>query len=244
MYVYSRGGCAQVWSFEGQRLVFSNFFHLVRHLWGARSWGVRGGDFLDVRVRFGAFLEAERLVEGASQLKGINKDLEFKFEITHRRKKNKQLINSIHEQNQKDTEDCAQRIKQKPNILHYTKFCITVASQVLGSHPAFLLLFLGILVLHAAHTGHTSQTVEAGDALARVLPLNSQVWESRATNVKRGKMAKNAKGHPVIVWPFMFSGVFKAPCMTACASSFLVLRASMVSLSSTSSVSYQHMMES
>lgn len=38
--------------------------------------------------------------------------------------------------------------------------------------------------------------------------------------------------------PFMLSGVFKAPCMTAWASSFLTFRASMVSLRSKSSVSY------
>lgn len=48
------------------------------------------------------------------------------------------------------------------------------------------------------------------------------------------------KGDVLKVQPFMFSGAFKAPCMTACASSFLVLRASMVSLSSNSSVSYEH----
>lgn len=79
LYVYSRWGRAQGRSLEGRRLIFSTFFHLVRHLWGARSWGVRGGDFLDVRVRFGAFLEAERLVEGASQLKGINKNLDLRL---------------------------------------------------------------------------------------------------------------------------------------------------------------------
>lgn len=68
VYVYSHWGRAQGWSFEGRWLVFSSFFHLVRHLWGTRSWGVRGGNFLDVWVGFGAFLEAESFVEGASQL--------------------------------------------------------------------------------------------------------------------------------------------------------------------------------
>lgn len=46
----------------------------------------------------------------------------------------------------------------------------------LGSYPALFLLFLGVLILHATHTGHARQTVEAGDALARVLALNPQVW--------------------------------------------------------------------
>lgn len=64
LYVHSHGGRAQGWGW----LVFSTFFHLVRHLWGAWSRGVGGGDFLNVRVCFGAFLDAERLVEGASQL--------------------------------------------------------------------------------------------------------------------------------------------------------------------------------
>lgn len=63
LFVHSHGR-AQGWGW----LVLSTFFHLVRHLWGARSRGVRGGDFLNVRVCFGAFLDAERLVEGASQL--------------------------------------------------------------------------------------------------------------------------------------------------------------------------------
>lgn len=40
----------------------------MQHLWGVGSRGVWGGDFLDVRVRFGAFLDAEGLVEGAPQL--------------------------------------------------------------------------------------------------------------------------------------------------------------------------------
>lgn len=62
--VYSHRGRAQGCGW----LVFSTFFHLVRHLWGAGSWGVRGGDFLNIRVRFRAFLDAECLVEGASQL--------------------------------------------------------------------------------------------------------------------------------------------------------------------------------
>lgn len=57
----------------------------------------------------------------------------------------------------------------------------------LGAYPALFLLFLGILILHATHTGHACQTVEAGDALARVLALNPQVWQSKATNVKRAK---------------------------------------------------------
>ena len=70
VYVYSHWGRAQGWSFKGRWLVFSTFFHLVRHFWGTRSGGVRGGDFLDVGVHFGAFLEAKCLVEGASQLKG------------------------------------------------------------------------------------------------------------------------------------------------------------------------------
>lgn len=60
-------------------------------------------------------------------------------------------------------------------LKHITKLYMTVC-QVLGSHPALFLLLLGILVLHAAHTGHTCQTVEAGDALARVLALNSHIW--------------------------------------------------------------------
>lgn len=132
------------------------------------------------------------------------------------------------------------KMQNSPDIRHILLH--NCCNQVLGSYPALFLLLLGILVLHAAHTGHACQTVEAGDALARVLALNSQVCWTKATDVKRA--AWQIRKALLIVQPFVFSGVFKAPCMTACASSFLVLRASMVSFSSTSSVSYKHIMGS
>lgn len=112
----------------------------------------------------------------------------------------------------------------------------------LHSYPALFLLLLGILVLQAAHARHTGQTVEAGDALTRVLTSNTHVWWTRKVDVKRGKCAERCRqthgdAEWIICKPFMLSGLFKAPCMTAWASSFLVRRASMVSRSSTSSES-------
>lgn len=70
---------------------------------------------------------------------------------------------------------------------------------------------------------------------------------------EKGQMYRDAdrrtemqKGNRMIVCsickPFMLSGLFKAPCMTAWASSFLVLRASMVSRSSISSESYRDLL--
>lgn len=61
-----------------------------------------------------------------------------------------------------------------------------------------------------------------------------------------GRRTEREKENRKIIWliskPFMLSGLFKAPCMTAWASSFLVLRASMVSLSSVNSESYKHLL--
>lgn len=122
----------------------------------------------------------------------------------------------------------------------------------LDSYPALFLLLLGVLVLQAAQTGHAGQTVETGDALTRVLTSNSQVClkkkRERERDVKRGnctetqaRRAERQRRNKEISWeiskPFMFSGLFKAPCMTAWASSFLDLRVSMVSLNSINSES-------
>lgn len=67
-FVHSHRGCGRGRGFERRRLVLSFLYPLMRHLRGVGSRGVGSGDFLDVRVRFGAFLNAECLVEGAPQL--------------------------------------------------------------------------------------------------------------------------------------------------------------------------------
>lgn len=54
--------------FEGRGLILSSVSPLMKHLWGVGSRGVRGDNFLNVWVGFGAFLYAECLVEGTSQL--------------------------------------------------------------------------------------------------------------------------------------------------------------------------------
>lgn len=117
------------------------------------------------------------------------------------------------------------------------KHCLTCSVR---SYPALFLLLLGVLVLQAADTRHTGQAVETGDALTWVLTSNPHVWWTRKLDIKRGRdREENRKINWSISKPFILSGLLKAPCMTAWASSFLSLRASMVSLRSISSESYK-----
>lgn len=66
VYLHRRGSGA--WCFKGWSCIFICFNYFVSHLWGVGSWRVRRGDFLNVWVGFGAFLNAESLVKGAPQL--------------------------------------------------------------------------------------------------------------------------------------------------------------------------------
>lgn len=47
------------------------------------------------------------------------------------------------------------------------------------THPALLLLLLGVCVLAAADAGVAGDAVEAGDAVGGVLPLDAQLWGRR-----------------------------------------------------------------
>lgn len=55
------------------------------------------------------------------------------------------------------------------------------------THPALLLLLLGISILAAANAGVAGDAVEAGDAVRGVLPLDAQLWGPPDKQERLGK---------------------------------------------------------
>lgn len=70
------------------------------------------------------------------------------------------------------------------------------------THPALLLLLLGVSVLAAANAGVAGDAVEAGDAVRGVLPLDAQLWGPPEKEERLGKEGSATYNSPSARAPY------------------------------------------